>query len=175
MPGEPVPLASAMVGPAPTGTGAGTRAGAVVGTVLGTLAFLSSLMYILSKVGPGVSSLFSPGVASAAGGTSMAISPPRATSNLAAVQAAGGAGGGGGAGSTKLTVVNGSAAGKTDVPCFPYIIRYIKPLDVIIFQERRCVYITSHRIAIKFTNKNGLIKLKVGAIMDTCLRTLCKS
>ena len=121
VPGEPVPLASAMVGPAPTGTGAGTRAGAVVGTVLGTLAFLSSLMYILSKVGPGVSSLFSPGVASAAGGTSMAISPPRATSNLAAVQAAGGAGGGGGAGSTKLTVVNGSAAGKTDVPYFLYI------------------------------------------------------
>ena len=109
VPGEPVPLAAALAGPAiPLGPGA--RAGAVVGTVLGTLAFLSSLMWALYKMKPGVPALLSPGAGSAGGG--MSISAPRAASNLAAVQAAGGAGGAGGPGAAKLTVVNGAAAGK---------------------------------------------------------------
>ena len=113
VPGEPVPLASALVGAAAPPLATGTRAGAVVGTVLGTLAFLTSLMWGLYKMKPGVPSFLSPGAASAAGGP-VSITAPRATSNLAAVQAAGGAGGGGagGAGATKLTVVNGAASGK---------------------------------------------------------------
>ncbi|XP_053386148.1 uncharacterized protein LOC123539409 isoform X3 [Mercenaria mercenaria] len=112
--GEPVPLASSLVGPAPPAMAGGARAGAVVGTVLGTLAFMTSLMWALYKLKPGVPTIMSPGAGSAGGGTGMSISAPRATSNLGAVQAAsagGGGAGGAGAGATKVTVVNGSAAG----------------------------------------------------------------
>lgn len=109
VPGEPVPLAAALVGP-PVPTVAGARAGPIVGTILGTLAFLSSLTWAFYKMKPGIPAFLSPGAASVAGGP-VTITAPRATSNLGAVQAASGTGAGG-AGSTKLTVVNGTAAGK---------------------------------------------------------------
>ncbi|KAL3854443.1 hypothetical protein ACJMK2_013712 [Sinanodonta woodiana] len=89
----------------------GSRAGAVVGAVIGTLAFLTSLMWALYGLKPGIPNIFSPGAGSAAGGVT-SISPPRATSNIAAVQAAsagGGVGGGGGGSASKVMVVNGSA------------------------------------------------------------------
>ncbi|KAL4216896.1 neuroligin protein binding [Mactra antiquata] len=113
--GPGTPLAVAGVGPAPPALAGGARAGAVVGTLLGTLAFMSSLMWALYKLKPGVPAILSPGAGAAGGGAGMSISAPRATSNLGAVQAAsGGAGGGGagaGGGASKVTVVNGSAAG----------------------------------------------------------------
>ncbi|XP_052814372.1 uncharacterized protein LOC128241470 isoform X5 [Mya arenaria] len=96
----------------------GARAGAVVGTVLGTMAFLTSLMWALYKLKPGVPTCLSPGAGAAGSGAGMSISSPRPASNLGAVQAAsagaggaGGGAGGAGAGATKMTVVNGSAAG----------------------------------------------------------------
>ena len=80
------------------------------------MAFLTSLMWALYKLKPGVPAIMSPGAGAAGGGSSgMSISAPRATSNLGAVQAASGGGGGGGAGATKVSVVNGSAAGKFDL------------------------------------------------------------
>ena len=106
VPGEPVPLAAALVGPPVPGV-AGSRAGPIVGTILGTLAFLSSLTWAFYKMKPGIPAFLSPGAASVAGGP-VQISAPRATSNLGAVQAASQSGGAGGAGSTKLTVVNGT-------------------------------------------------------------------
>lgn len=122
VPGSGGPLSEtvALAGPGLPMMATGARAGAVVGTVLGTMAFLTSLMWALYKLKPGVPTCLSPGAGSAGGGAgSMSISSPRASSNLAAVQAAsagagsgGGAGGGGAGGSaSKLTVVNGSAAG----------------------------------------------------------------
>lgn len=68
----------------------------------GTLAFLTSLMWALYKLKPGVPTCFSPGAEKAAG---MSISPPRATSNLPVVQAA--------SAPPKPAVVNGTAAGKS--------------------------------------------------------------
>ncbi|KAK3601345.1 hypothetical protein CHS0354_011952 [Potamilus streckersoni] len=110
--GGPAALASvALAGPSLPPLAMGSRAGAVVGAVIGTLAFLTSLMWALYGLKPGIPNVFSPGAGSAAGGVT-SISPPRATSNIAAVQAASagaGAGGGGGGAVSKVTVVNGSA------------------------------------------------------------------
>ncbi|WAR10831.1 NRX1A-like protein [Mya arenaria] len=95
----------------------GARAGAVVGTVLGTMAFLTSLMWALYKLKPGVPTFLSPGAGAAEDDADISISSPRPTSNLGAVKAAsagaGGAGGeagGAGAGALTVTVVDGSAA-----------------------------------------------------------------
>ena len=80
----------------------------------GTMAFLTSLMWAMYKLKPGVPACFSPGAGAAGPGAGMSISSPRPASNLGAVQAASASGGGGaGAGSavSKVTVVNGSAAG----------------------------------------------------------------
>ena len=91
------------------------------------MAFMTSLMWALYKLKPGVPTCLSPGAGSAgagAGAGGMNISSPRTTSNLGAVQAASAGGGGAGAGSgasagsgsgalaSKVTVVNGSASGK---------------------------------------------------------------
>jgi hypothetical protein len=92
------------------------------------MAFLTSLMWALYKLKPGVPAIMSPGAGAAGGGSSgMSISAPRATSNLGAVQAAsagGGGGGGAGAGATKVTVVNGSAAGKYNFDIYYLIVKY---------------------------------------------------
>ncbi|KAK6166927.1 hypothetical protein SNE40_023527 [Patella caerulea] len=98
--GSAQPLAAASVGGVPTGgfVGGGPRAGAVVGTVLGILALASSMMWAFYLCKPGW--CVRP---AGAGGAPVAISPPRAGSNLGAVTAAGGMAGAG-------SIVGGSAA-----------------------------------------------------------------